>query len=63
MTQFVGEGGQGGIMRIDFSLDGKWVRGEARSTADTSVSQSTVIPIILSAESGDVCQNHEVSVF
>lgn len=58
--QCVGEGGQGGILRLDFSLDGKWIRAEARASGETCLVQSTVHIILFSAESGDICEDQEV---
>ena len=58
----MGEGGQGGILRIDFSSDGKRVRAEALGAGATSLADSTTISTILfSAESGDVCDDQKVS--
>lgn len=58
----MGEGGQGGIVRIDFSADGKRVRAEALGPGATSLADSTTIATILfSAESGDVCEDQNVS--
>lgn len=58
----MGEGGQGGIVRIDFSSDGKRVRAEALGAGATSLADSTTISTILfSAESGDVCDDKNVS--
>ncbi|CAM9609602.1 unnamed protein product [Scytosiphon promiscuus] len=45
----IGEGGQGGIMRMDFSSDGDWIRAEAPST--------TLATLLFSASSGEVSED------
>lgn len=47
-------------MRIDISSDGKWIRAEARGTADTYNAETTVTTIVMSAETGDVCEDQKV---
>lgn len=60
--QCVGEGGQGGILRLDVSLDGKWIRAEARAPGDNCIVQSTVNVILFSADSGDICEDEQVGI-
>lgn len=58
----MGEGGRGGILRIDFSSDGKRVRAETLGAGATSSADSTTIATILfSAESGELCEDQNVS--
>lgn len=49
------ETGHGGILRVDFSSDGKWVRAEARMKDDWR----TLAIVLLSAESGEACNDQE----
>lgn len=54
----MGEGGRGGLVRIDFSSDGKRVRAEALGAGATnSADSSTIVTVTFSAESGDVCED------
>ncbi|CAM9415834.1 unnamed protein product, partial [Ectocarpus fasciculatus] len=55
----IGEGGQGGILRIDFSKDGNWIRAEARSNTEDATASPLAI-ILLSASSGEVCEDQAV---
>lgn len=59
--QCVAEGGQGGILRIDFSSDGKWIRAEARASGDKHSTQSGATSMVLSAESGELCEDSKVT--
>lgn len=57
--QCIGEGGQGGVLRIDFSSDGEWIRAEARGK-DGELAAAPVVTILLSASSGEVCEDKTV---
>lgn len=59
IVQCIGEGGQGGVLRIDFSSDGEWIRGEARGK-DENLATAPVVTILLAASSGEICEDKKV---
>lgn len=56
MIKCIGEGGQGGILRLDFSSDGKWIRSEAKVKGDANA----IAVVLFSAETGHVCEDRQV---
>ncbi|CAM9399079.1 unnamed protein product [Ascophyllum nodosum] len=54
------EGNQGGILRIDFSSDDLWIRAEARGKREAPDEASTIAVVLVSAESGDICDDKKV---
>lgn len=47
------------MLRIDFSSDGEWIRAEARGKPE-NVAASSVVTILLSASSGEICEDKTV---
>lgn len=58
-VQCIGEGGLGGLLRIDFSSDGEWIRAEAHGKAQ-SLAAAPIVTILVSASSGEVCEGGTV---
>lgn len=61
IAQCIGEGGHGGVLRIDFSSDGNWIRAEARTKTEDPATSPVVI-IVMAASSGEICEDKTVSV-
>ena len=58
--QRIVEGNQGGILRIDFSSDDLWIRAEARGKREAPDEAPTIAVVLVSAESGDICDDKKV---